>query len=513
MEFLKKFSPKTHTGRAYISLALCLVISIAVAAVFYVPPAERPVNMIKDVVSDSGAATVQISPVGKVGAVRVGYTYLRESPMIDSPLIATAEKGQEYKVLSEQGDWYLIDLTDTQCSIVTQGDVASAYIYGDYLKIDELEPEPLQSLPDPVDISDTKVGEALDELCQTNGAMGVGVAVIKNGQVAYTYEYGYMNKARRAEVVPDTKFRSASISKVITMMAAMSLEQKGMLGLESEITDYIGYPFRNPYFPGETLTTRHLLTHTGGLRDEEIVYNGSQENASLRTLMSQTRNFFQYIPGKTYSYSNSGFGVIGAIIEKITDLSYSDYTDSLFFDPLGMDASFSGASIKNTDLVADCYMASQGIRRTREQVLKTYKRRAPGEMYFIAHGNLIISAKDYASLITILINDGVYAGREFFTQDAIDKIHKVWFTDDEVNQCLALKYMENMYCGHNLYYHTGNAYGVLNFVCYDKEQKSGVVVMTSGAISYRDEYNVYSACSSIVKEAYSSLIDVAQPAL
>lgn len=503
------FDLRRRSGKLSTCISVCCAISLIVTIIFNVLTTQRIAEQEAIAAAEEeayqqllaqAALSVQLSPIGKMGTIVVEEAFLRTEPDLDSESPVSVRAGESYKILSERSGWYLIKYSQEQ----------SLYIYSDYICAEGLEPV-LDPVPEPVGINDMPIGDQLYEICKEYGAVGCGVAIIKDGQVAYTYNYGYQNKALRSKVTPDTKFRCAQLSQLASAMAFMSLEGVGRISLEDEMFLTMGYSFINPYYPGEQITPLHLMTHTSGLRDEKLVYNGSWENASLQTLMGRRSCYYDYTPGKVYSYSTSGFGVLGAVVEKVTDLTFTNYTD-LMFNNIGIDASYEGARINDLDTIADCYRSGDGLVYSKQKIIKSRTVVPPGEGYITANGGLIISAKDYAKLVTILLNDGMYAGQQVLTAAAAEKISTVWFENDEIKQGLAVQYKENMYDGHDLFFITGNSEGILSLICYDTEAKCGAVIISSGAISYQDEHGVYSLCADITELAFSTLIPHTTPA-
>lgn len=166
--------------------------------------------------------------------------------------------------------------------------------------------------------------------------VGCSIAIAEQGKIVFAEGFGYANLETRTPATPETVYRLASISKPITAVAVLRLAEMGLLDLDADIRKYL------PEFPdkGVTITVRHLLSHTSGIRH----YRG---NESLRNehfagpipaLAIFKDDPLEHLPGEKYTYSTYGYTVIAAIIEKVTGKSYPDAMRQLVWRPAGMTA-------------------------------------------------------------------------------------------------------------------------------------------------------------------------------
>ena len=161
------------------------------------------------------------------------------------------------------------------------------------------------------------------------------VLVAEHGKVVFTKGYGLANREWNQPNAPDTKFRLGSLTKQFTSMLVMQLVEKGQLRLDGHISDYL------PDYPratGEKITIHQLLTHTSGIPN--YTSQPSYETASLlpttpaefvRTFSGQPLDFE---PGTAWRYSNSGYFLLGAIIEKVTGKPYAQVLRDNILQPL-----------------------------------------------------------------------------------------------------------------------------------------------------------------------------------
>lgn len=165
---------------------------------------------------------------------------------------------------------------------------------------------------------------------------GATVLVSRNGQIIYKKAFGMANLELNKPMQVDNVFWIASIGKQFTAVAILQLMEQGKLNLQDEITKFIpDYPTQ-----GYKITIEHLLTHTSGIQ----TYSGMKDpekklnsDCTLNEVIDFFKNLpMRFTPGTKWEYSNSGYFLLGYIIEKITGKRYSEYLEENFFKPLDM---------------------------------------------------------------------------------------------------------------------------------------------------------------------------------
>src|SRR3546814_678482 len=137
----------------------------------------------------------------------------------------------------------------------------------------------------------------------------------------------------------DDPVRIASISKLVVALGAMRLVEQGVLDLDRDVSDWLGWRLRNPAFPDDPITLRLLLSHTSSLRDG-IDY-AIPLGGSVREALSDPAAFdAEHRPGGYFTYSNLNFPVIASIIESATGERFDRLMEQLVLDPLGLGACF-----------------------------------------------------------------------------------------------------------------------------------------------------------------------------
>ncbi len=427
-------------------------------------------------------------------------TALRAKSSYNAETLAMLKSGTEVLYLDENRDYYFIKYTDeTEGWILREkGEVIDKDVVVTHI--------PKKPSGDPFMINGTQEGDDLDKILGKYGTVGASVAVIKDGQVAYHYEYGYANKEdpnNKIKVTENTKFRIASISKVFTSMLAMAEVDDGKLNLDGNLSDLFGFSFRNPKYPNVPVTMRMLLTHTAGLSGKEGLYS------RYIGVAASSEDYYTYKPGKGYYYSNLGLGLAGAAVEKAANQTISQYARDRFFQPMGIDASYDATYLSDKSLVADCYTNGQHKRSNKALTQpKERKNGKPGEVYSLGQGGLLISAVDLAKVSTILLNDGIYDGTRYLSHESVEQmltVHPV-NTKNKYEQCIGIRKYNSLIGEHNLYGHTGNYYGIYALMAIDPEDKSGVIIITSGAHSKREDNTVFTVCNAVMNYCYSDIL-------
>lgn len=164
---------------------------------------------------------------------------------------------------------------------------------------------------------------------------GAALLVLKDGQPVVSRGYGLANLEDGIAVSPQTNFRLASITKQFTAASILLLAEDGKLGLDDPVKRWL------PSLPkaADTITLRHLLSHTSGLIDYEDVMPADVKGQLhdidvLHILEGQDRTYFA--PGSSYRYSNSGYSLLALIVGKASGQDFASFLRQRIFLPLGM---------------------------------------------------------------------------------------------------------------------------------------------------------------------------------
>jgi CubicO group peptidase (beta-lactamase class C family) len=171
---------------------------------------------------------------------------------------------------------------------------------------------------------------------------GIAVAVLRGGAVEYQGCYGLADLEWGVPVAPDSVFALASVSKPLTALAVVLARQAGLVELDAPIIDYL------PDYPdvGKRITLKHLLTHTSGVPNYVTLPAFQGDKLRLDHTPDELTAAFaglplDFEPGSRYTYSNSGYWLLGRILESVGGMPFPRLMRDLVFAPLGMrDARF-----------------------------------------------------------------------------------------------------------------------------------------------------------------------------
>jgi CubicO group peptidase (beta-lactamase class C family) len=171
---------------------------------------------------------------------------------------------------------------------------------------------------------DTEFLARLPELMEIAGVPGVGMALVRDGVTAWSHYVGVMDASTKQAVGPETLWPAASLSKPAFAFAALRLVDEGRLDLDRPLRSYV--PDHAPDDPrGNTITPRHVLSHSSGLRN--------WRNRADQSLVPD------FEPGARFQYSGEGFYYLQRVVEHITGMGFEQFMEERLFNPLGMKSS------------------------------------------------------------------------------------------------------------------------------------------------------------------------------
>jgi CubicO group peptidase (beta-lactamase class C family) len=228
---------------------------------------------------------------------------------------------------------------------------------------------------------------------------GVTLAVCRDGKITKAAGYGVANVELDVPMKPETVLQTGSVGKQFTSMAIMMLFEEGKLGLDDKITKYI------PESPAawKEVTVRELLTHTSGIPDygsEEAVKKGvvdlRKDYTEEQLIQAFAKMPMGFAPGEKWSYSNTGYVLLGIVIRRVTGEFYGDFLQERIFRPLGMTST---QVISEADIVlhrSSGYRLVKGQLKNQDWVSPTLNTTADGALYT----NVLDLAKWDAALYT-----------------------------------------------------------------------------------------------------------------
>ncbi|RYU89531.1 class A beta-lactamase-related serine hydrolase [Mucilaginibacter terrigena] len=187
---------------------------------------------------------------------------------------------------------------------------------------------------------DKKIEEFMQHLHKVSGFNG-NVLVAKKGKIIYEGSFGWANHLTRDSLKLSSQFELASVTKTMTGTAIMQLWEKGKIKLDQNVKEFF------PDFPYDGVTIRLLLTHRSGMmnyvyfvdniyRSQHLNQKKGLTNKEVMDMIAKYKPARFNKPNASFLYNNSNFMVLGAIIEKVSGMSYADYMKENIFKPAGM---------------------------------------------------------------------------------------------------------------------------------------------------------------------------------
>ena len=214
---------------------------------------------------------------------------------------------------------------------------------------------------------------------------GVSLGVMRHGQLIKAKGYGFANLELSVPVTPESVFQTGSVGKQFAATAVMMLVEAGKLSLDDRIIQW----FPEAPMPWRNITVRHLLSHTSGIPDygaEESTLNKGVVDLHKEYTEDELVRIFttlplEFEPGAKFSYSNTGYVLIGALIRRVTGEFYGDYLQEHIFKPLGMTST---RIIDEADIIPNRsagYLLVNGQLKNQNWVAPSLNTTADGALY------------------------------------------------------------------------------------------------------------------------------------
>lgn len=191
-----------------------------------------------------------------------------------------------------------------------------------------------------------KITDLLNESSYTTDSPGLSLLVAKDGKTIYSNGFGMADLENNIKAASKHVFEIGSITKQFTSVSILMLEEQGKLSLDDEITKYIeDYPTQ-----GKTITIHHLLNHTSGIKSytnlPSFMTHARTDMTPIELIDKFKNEPMEFDPGTQFNYNNSGYILLGHIIEIISGQSYADFIKTNIFDKLDMTNSYYGSMTK-----------------------------------------------------------------------------------------------------------------------------------------------------------------------
>ncbi len=269
-----------------------------------------------------------------------------------------------------------------------------------------------------------KIEQQIALLMQKNKIPGLSVAVVKDQEIIYSKNFGVRNLEKNQPVTSDTLFGIGSCTKVLTCMAIMQLAEKGLLSIDDPVKKHIHFKIG---IEDKPVLIRHLMSHSSGIPnlgsatvlilrhaplDETWIPYATKEDMYL--FVNGAQEEIVDVPGKRYFYFNSGFTLLGEIIEKISGLVFEDYIDENILKPLKMSRStFLEDKFEKEEDRMTAY-----IQEKDKPIVKSH----PFDQFIYAAGGLLSSTNEFTNFLFMLLNKGKFEDKQIVSEESIEKM-------------------------------------------------------------------------------------------
>ncbi|TVR68575.1 MAG: class A beta-lactamase-related serine hydrolase [Sphaerobacteraceae bacterium] len=319
--------------------------------------------------------------------------------------------------------------------------------------------------------SPAELKQVAEQLLSEWQVPGIAVGILQNGEVE-TYGFGQASVETGFPMRPDTVLQIGSISKIFTSTLAMALVDAGKLDLDTPVVAYVPDLQLQDKEAQQTLTMRHLLTHTSGLYGDWFQDFGLGDDAlgkalaNIHTLRQISR------PGEVWSYCNSGFYLAGAVIERLTGKTFEQAMADYVFEPLGME--------KATFFAHEAITWPTAVGHNIEDGELAVARRYPLPRNVNAAGGIITDVGEMLRFAQLHVSDGNINGNQVLSAESVKAMQ-----NDETKAAVMADYYGLAWAlrdrdGKRLVGHGGSTNGFRAYLCTVPEENFAIVMLTNG---------------------------------
>ncbi len=388
--------------------------------------------------------------------------------------------------------------------------------------------------------------QQLQNVATDNGLIGMSVVTTCGTGVQDVVHTGKSNVALNINVTDSTRYRIASISKLVTAIGLMRLHEQGLFGLDDDVSTALGFSFRNPTFPESPITYRMVLSHTSSFQDGtgyadflSATYGTTPpppiSELALPSGDWYTTNMWRTEqPGTYYTYSNANFGIVGTLIEALSGQRFDVYMHQQVLLPLGVQGSYNVLDLPSVDDLAVLYRNSapqadnfNGVMPPAPD-LSQYVIGSNG-LFFAPQGGLRASAVELARFAILLNNAGTFDGTALLQPGTVAlMLGEEWTWNGSngdnyyglfrswglgVHRITAQSVGDVVFPGTAMFGHAGEAYGLISDLYVDPATGFGLVFITNGYTPGNAyQFGTASAFYSAEEDVYAAVQQYGLPA-
>jgi len=298
---------------------------------------------------------------------------------------------------------------------------------------------------------------------------GLSVAIVENGDYEWASGFGFADVENNVPASEHTLFRLASISKSLTALGAMRLQEEGKLDLDAPVQKYC------PYFPQKSapITTRQVMGHLGGIRhyksesadDPEIGNTKHFDNPIQAGLDFFKNDPLVAVPGSHFNYSTQGYTLVGCIMEGASGTKYTEYMRQNVLQPAGMEQT------RTDDRIAIVPYRTRFYQKTESGTVENAG--FLDSSYKIPGGGWLSSAEDMAHFEVAVLND------KLIKRTTRDLMWTPLKPSDGSDDNYGLGWGSLTLDGVRAFGHSGGQQGTSTYFLVAPDRRAGVVVLTN----------------------------------
>ena len=262
------------------------------------------------------------------------------------------------------------------------------------------------------------IGQAMEKMIASQEIAGAVTVVVTKDRIAHLETTGLADVASKRPMTPDTMFWIASMTKPVTGVAILMLQDEGKLKVTDPVAKYLPEfaDLKTPSGKPANLTITQILTHTSGLG--EAPGPAAQQAKTLADLVPiWLAAPMQYEPGERWRYTQSGINAASRIVEVVSGVTFDVFLQQRLFDPLGMKSTTFYLTDEQRARLATAYAKNKETRALEAVPPRTDfgPRNRPPQ----GNGGLYSTARDYARFAQMLLNGGVFERKRYLSDAAL----------------------------------------------------------------------------------------------
>jgi CubicO group peptidase (beta-lactamase class C family) len=309
---------------------------------------------------------------------------------------------------------------------------------------------------------------------RASGVPALVVGITNRERLLHVSAHGYANLERKIPIRPDSKFEIGSISKSFASIVLLQLQEKGRLDLGNPVTEYLPWLKIKTRF--KPITLRHLMSHTAGITvgtDESL--SAYSEALVLEKIGASTP------PGRFFHYSNTGYKILGLVIEELLGKSNGQIIRECVMKPLGM---METETVIRNDMRERLPVGYRAYHDDRP--LPRNGRLAPSPLFEsdTADGSIVSTASDMAIYIRMILNKGRGPDSRIISRRSFEMLTQKIVNSSDANskEYYGLGLGVRTVNGHTYIGHTGGMLGFISEILADMDDGLGVVTLNNSRV-------------------------------